>query len=238
MKPLAILAAVLLLPSALSWAQSPDPATAEGLGLLEEGRTTLELKPLTDARSVFTQLTLHDSNNALSFYQLARVNWYLIDFYEGHHDKKGAEHALDDAIAAVQRSISLNDKSADAHSLLGDLYGRKIGFGGLLYGPRYGPKAGAEKNKALVLDPNNSRVYAGLGRGYLETPKMFGGDLGKAIANFRRATQLDPGCDENFVWLALAYRKKGNAADADKALQEALRLNPRSAFARNATSGK
>jgi tetratricopeptide (TPR) repeat protein len=166
------------------------------------------------------------------------VDWYFIDSYENRHDKKSAEQALQDAIVAVQRAIGLNDKSADAHSLLGDLYGRKIGFGGMLNGPRYGPKAGAEKNKALALDARNPRVYAGLGRGYLETPRMFGGDLDKAIDNFRRATQLDPSFDENFVWLALAYRKKGDTANADKALQEALRLNPRSLFAKRTQSGR
>jgi hypothetical protein len=37
--------------------------------------------------------------------------------------------ALDKAIEAVQQSIQLNDKSADAHSLLADFYSRKISFG-------------------------------------------------------------------------------------------------------------
>jgi tetratricopeptide (TPR) repeat protein len=228
----------LAFPLGLAFAQIPDPAILDGLRLLEEGRTTLELKPLTDARTFFTQLTQKDPNNAAYFYDLARVDWYFIDCYETHHDKKSAERALDDAIAAVQRAVSLNDKSSDAHSLLGDLYGRKIGFGGMFAGPRYGPKAGTEKNKALALDAANPRVYAAFGRQYLEAPKMFGGDVDKAIDSFHKATQLDPSFDENFVWLAIAYRKKGDNASADKALQEALRLNPRSEFARNTQAGK
>jgi len=40
----------------------------------------------------------------------------------------------------------------------------------------------------------------------------------KAIADFRKATQLDPKSDENFVWLALALRKKGDNASADQAM--------------------
>ena len=42
--------------------------------------------------------------------------------------------------------------------------------------------------------------------------------------------------DETYVWLAIALRKKGDAAGADQALQEALRLNPRSAFAQQTTA--
>jgi Flp pilus assembly protein TadD len=61
---------------------------------------------------------------------------------------------------------------------------------------------------------------------------MFGGDVDKAIASFRQATQLDPKSDEAYVWLAIALRKKGDAAGAEQALQQALQLNPRSAFAK------
>jgi Flp pilus assembly protein TadD len=62
---------------------------------------------------------------------------------------------------------------------------------------------------------------------------MFGGDVDKAIENLQKATEADPKNDENFVWLAIAYRKKGNTADADKALAEARRLNPGSVFAKD-----
>jgi tetratricopeptide (TPR) repeat protein len=152
--------------------------------------------------------------------------------------KRNAERSLDEAIAAIQQSINLNDNSADAHSLLAGLYGRKISFGGFMAGARYGPKNDAENKKAVALDPNNPRVYASLGGEYLHAPKMFGGDVDKAIESFRKATQLDATNDENFVWLALAYRKKGDTANADKALQEALRINPRSAFAKSVAAAK
>lgn len=229
---------LLLFVSPLAFAQASDPALMEGLRLLEEGRTTLEERSLTAAKDYFTQLAHKSGNNPVYFYQLARVDSYLVEAYANHDDKKNAERSLDEAIAATQQSIGLNDKSAGAHSLLANLYGRRIGFGGLMAGPRYGPKVGAENKKALALDANNPQVYASLGRQYLYTPKMFGGDLDKAIENFRKATQLDATSDENFVWLGIAYRKKGDAVNAEKAFQEGLRINPRSAFAKNAAAGK
>src|SRR6266850_3123999 len=100
-------------------------------------------------------------------------------------DKKPAAAAVEKAIEAVQHSIQLNEKSANAHSLLADLYGRKISFGMAMFaGPEYGPKVQAENQRALELDPNSASAFASRGRQYLETPRMFGGDVDKAIGDF------------------------------------------------------
>ena len=220
------------------WSQAPDPALDQGLRLLEEGRTTLNDGTLTQARDYFAKLTQQHADNAVYFYELARVDQYQCQSYLQRGDKKNAEHALDSAIASVQQSIKLNDNSADAHSLLADLYGQKIGMGvGMFAGPKFGPKLKAENERAMALDAKNPRVYASLGRQYFEAPKMFGGDNDKAIESFRKSTQLDPQSDETYVWLAMALRKKGDAAGADQALQTALKLNPQSVFAQK-TAGK
>ena len=217
----------------LAYSQNTDPALDDGLRLLDEARTTLEDASLTRAQDYFVQLTQQHPGNAAYFYELARVQFYRCHGLSLHGDKKKAERALDQAMASVQQSLKLNEKSPDAHSLLADIYGRKIGFGvGMFAGPKYGPKVQAENKRAQELDANNPRVFASLGRQYLEAPHMFGGDVDKAIASFRQATQLDPKSDETYVWLAIALRKKGDAAGAEQELQQALRLNPRSAFAK------
>jgi tetratricopeptide (TPR) repeat protein len=137
-------------------------------------------------------------------------------------------------MSTVQQSLKLNDKSADAHSLLADLYGRKIGFGVAMFaGPKYGPKVKSENQRAQELDANDPRVFASLGRQYLMAPHMFGGDLDKAIESFRKSTQLAPDFDETYVWLAIALRKKGDTRGAEQALGQALKLNPRSVFAKS-----
>jgi tetratricopeptide (TPR) repeat protein len=232
----------LILPSfgvSVAAQQAADPEMEQGLHLLEEGRTTLDDSVLTQARDFFTKLTQQHPDNAVYFYELARVNFYHCESYVTHGDKKKGEKALDTAIENAQQSLKLNEKSADTHSLLGDLYGRKISFGmGMIAGPKYGPKAQAENKRALELDANNPRVFASWGREYLNAPKMFGGDLDKAIESFRKSTQLDPNFDETFVWLGIALRKKGDAAGADQALQQALKLNPRSVFAQQTAAKK
>jgi tetratricopeptide (TPR) repeat protein len=224
---------VVLLVLVTTLAQGQEPALAKGLDLLEQGRTTLDDAKLTAARAYFTSLTEKDSTNFADWYALARVQSYQVDAFSQHNQKKDAERALEDAITSVQRAIAINDKSADAHSMLADLYGRKFSFGGFMAGAKFGPKSDAENKKALALDPNNPRVHASLGRQYLHAPKMFGGDIDKAIAQFKQSTEVDPNSDEAFVWLSVAYRKKGDVASADRALQEALRLNPQSQLAQN-----
>jgi len=233
---------LLLLLSCATFAQAPDPSLpsvlAPGLHLLQEGRTTLDQKTLVEARDYFSHLINKGRNNPEYFYQLARADSYRIDAYRAQHDSKNAEATLKQAISEVERAIELNDNSAKAHSLLADLYGRKISIAGFMAGPHYGPKIDSENKKALALDPKDSNVLASRGREYLMAPSMFGGDVNKAIDSFRKATQADPANDENFVWLSLAYRKAGNSVEAEKAVHEALRLNPGSVFAKNTAAGR
>lgn len=218
---------------ALTVASFGQQADAQLASALEQARTSLDVDALIRVRDLATAQAKQHPESAEAFYQLARANSYLTDAYTMRHDKKNAERALDAAIENLQQSLKLNEKSSDAHSLLADCYGRKIGLGTPMFaGPKYGPKVGAENQRALELDPNSARAHASLGRQYFEAPKMFGGDLDKAIVEFRKATELDPKSDEAFVWLAMALRKKGDAAGAQSAIEQALRLNPESAFAR------
>src|SRR5258708_31405045 len=130
-------------------------------------------------------------------------------------DKKAAAAALEKAIEAVQRSIQRNDKSADAHSLLADLYGRKISLGNAMFaGPKYGPKVKEENAKAMALDDENPRVWASQGRQCLMAPKMFGGDVTKPIESLEESVSLDPRQDETYVWLRTAYKQHADKRKA------------------------
>jgi tetratricopeptide (TPR) repeat protein len=203
---------------------------------LEDGRSTLDDPTLASARRVFEQCVKENAGNSRCYYDLGRVDSYLIDVNERRKDKQGSLRSLDSAIENTQRSIDLDNGFADAHAMLADLYGRKIGYGGMLTGMRLGPKAEAETKRALQLDPNDPRIYLVIGRRQLYSPKMFGGDVDEAIRSFQKSTKLDPHNDENFVWLAMAYAKKGESNSAKAAVDEALRLNNRNVIAREIRS--
>ena len=199
---------------------------------LEEGRNTLDEQTLMAARQVFERCAQERGDRARCYYDLGRTDSYMIQAREYNGNRKGALEALDSGIENARRAVELDENFADAHALLGDLYGRKIGYGGMLAGMKYGSRAEAEVNRAMQLDSNDPRIYVVEGRRELYSPKMFGGDIDKAIESFRRSTTINPNYDEGFVWLAIAYDKKGDRDAAKAAVAEALRLNHRSVFAK------
>lgn len=230
----ALTSAVLCLsqvPGSLAKA-ADDPLAAA----LETARRTRDESQLQSLKGQLQQRISQNANGAQDYYLLAKVEGYLVDVFEAHKDKKTAEAAVDSAIAAAQHSIQLNDKSADAHSLLADLYGRKISFGGAFAGPRFGPKIGDENKRAMALEDKNPRVWASLGRQYLMAPKMFGGDTGKAIESFQKSLEIDPSQDETWIWLAKAFQKEGENNKARDAMGHALQLNPDSKFAKSVSA--
>jgi tetratricopeptide (TPR) repeat protein len=208
--------------------EGTNPLTA----LIEAARRTRDEAQLQSLKAQLEQRIAQYPKDAKAQYQLAEVQGYLADAYELRKEKKQASAAVDKAIEAAQHSIQLDDKSADAHSLLADLYGRKIGLGnGMFAGPHFGPKVKDENQRAMALDDKDPRVWASLGRQYLLAPKMFGGDLSKAIDSFQKSLSIDPQQDDTYVWLAKAYQKQGDHAKASEAIQHALQLNPQNPLA-------
>jgi cytochrome c-type biogenesis protein CcmH/NrfG len=203
---------------------------------IEAARKTHDDTELLSLKAQLEQKIAQNASDARTYYHLARIESYLLDLCEMRGDKKAAAAVIDKAIDAAQRSIQLNDKSADAHSLMGDLYGRKIAYGGMFAGPRFGPKVGEENKKAMALDDKSPRVWASLGRQYLMAPKMFGGDVGKAIESFQKSLAIDPSQDETWTWLARAFHKQGDRAKSREAIQRALQLNPGSPVAKAAAA--
>jgi cytochrome c-type biogenesis protein CcmH/NrfG len=225
----------------LSLILSGSPASSaadDSLGAaIEAARRTHDEKQLQSLKTQLEQKIVQSPNDAGNYLDLARVQEYLLDDYEMRKDKKAAGDAVDKAIDAAQRSIQLNDKSADTHSLLADLYGRKISLGNAMFaGPKFGPKVKEENAKAMALDDKNPRVWASLGRQCLMAPKMFGGDVTKAIESLEKSVALDPRQDETYVWLAKAYKKHGDKSKAQDAIQHALILNPDSPWIKNAAN--
>ena len=224
-----LLSAVLVFLSSSASAGTYYPFTTDDplAPSIEAARRIRDESKLQSVKAQLEQEIAQNPNDAGAYYDLARVHSYLLDVYEMRKDKKTAVAAIDKAIEAVQRSIQINDKSADAHSLLADLYGRKISLGNAMFaGPKLGPKIKEENARAMSLDDKNPRVWASLGRQYLMTPKMFGGDVAKALESLQKSLALDPAQDETWVWLARAFQKQGDKSKSHDAVQHALSLNP------------
>jgi hypothetical protein len=98
---------------------------------LEEGRAVLDEGTLITARDIFEDCTRRDAKNARCYYDMGRTDSYIADVRERDRDKRAAQQTIDSAIESTRHSIDLNAGFADAHALLAELYGRKIGYGGV-----------------------------------------------------------------------------------------------------------
>ena len=83
---------------------------------VEAARKTHDEAQLQSLKAQLEQKLGQDRKDSRGYLDLAQVNAYLADVYEMKKDKKSEAAAVDRAIELVQRSIQLNDKSADAHS--------------------------------------------------------------------------------------------------------------------------
>jgi len=205
---------------------------------VEAARKTLDEKQLQSVKEQIEQKVAENAGDAHLYFELARVQDYFAEVHEMRKEKKAAAESVDQAIEAVQHSIRLNDKSAEAHSLLADLYGRKISLGNAMFaGPKFGPRVKEEHKRAMALDDKNPRGWASLGRQYLMAPKMFGGDTLKAIESFQKSLAIDSAQDETWIWLGKALQKQGDKDKAREAIQKSLSLNPESPFAKATAAG-
>src|SRR5262249_7946017 len=88
--------------------------------------------------------------DAQCYYEAGGVQLYLADACELRKDKKAASAATDHGIELALYSLQLNEKSADTHALLGDLYAHKITYGVAMFtGPKFGPKINDEIAKGM-----------------------------------------------------------------------------------------
>lgn len=141
---------------------------------------------------------------------------YLIGL--GYLQRYDVTSNLDAAIDAFRQSIDLDSKYALAYAGLGEAAWRKY-------------EASKEKplvqtavencERAYRLRPELPRVAIALGLVHAGT-----GENDKAIEDFRKALDLDPGNDAAYRGLAKAYEVKGDLSEAEATYKRAVQLKP------------
>ena len=80
-------------------------------------------------------------------------------------------------------------------------------------------------------------AYVGLGRLYLQAPKVLGGDIGKAIEYLEKGVKLNPNNTMMRFHLAEAYEANNRDADAKKQIETLMSDYSRSEVHRGAQNG-
>jgi tetratricopeptide (TPR) repeat protein len=166
------------------------------------------------------------TGDAQTQYGAALAQSTLAEVAEEVRDKVQARTAADAGMKYAERAITLNPNSAEYHRLLGTLCGQAAGAVGGFGALKYGRCALDEVNKAVGLDAKAAMNYVSRGVGNYYLPPMLGGGVELAIQDFEKAISLDARLEEAHLWLGIALRRAKRNAEAHKAFEKAVALNP------------
>ncbi len=192
---------------------------------LETARDLQDRPALEKAVNEYAAAAAKTPNDADAQYRLALACSYQAEVDIELHDKKAGQQAAERGIRAGEKAVSLNGNNAEFLRVLGTLYGQAIVD--IPSGLSYGAKAKDAINRAVEKAPKSSAVYVARGVGNFYLPAMLGGGPKPAIEDFKKAIQLDPNNAEAYLWLGVSLHKDNQAAEARKALQKSLALNPK-----------
>lgn len=173
-----------------------------------------------------------ETNDAGAQYRAALAQSYVAEVAIEVRDRNAAKNAAEAGIRAAQRAVALKPDSAEYHRVLGTLCGQVIPANAVLGGMKYGKCAKEAVNKATELDPKSPVAWIAHGVGNYYLPAALGGGVELAIQDFEKAIKLDGKSADAHLWLGIALRQTGRNADARKALQKALELNPNRIWAK------
>ena len=196
---------------------------------LTKARDAQDRAALDKLSAQYSTAAAQKPNDVQALYQSALAQSYVAEVATEVGDKNRARTAAETGIKSAQRAVSLKPESAEYHRILGTLCGQVIPAN-VLAGLKWGNCARDEVEKAVSLDPKSAMNYVSRGVGNYYLPSALGGGVDKAIQDFQKAETIDPQLADAQQWLGIAFRKAGRNAEAHKALEKAVALNPARAW--------
>jgi len=204
---------------------------ASPTGALEAARDQQDRAALQRMADEAAAAAAKAPNDAEAQYRMAVASSYLAEVALELRDKKLAEQAAERGVKAAEQAAALKPDTAEYYRVLGTLCGQVIPAN-VLTGLGYGKRAKDAIDKAIAKDPKSSPAYMARGVGNYYLPAALGGGMDVAIADFRKAIDLDPRNADAYLWLGLTLRKQNKDAEARQAFQKSLELNPRRVWAK------
>jgi tetratricopeptide (TPR) repeat protein len=133
------------------------------------------------------------------------------------------------AIEILEKAAAQDPQSAEAHFALGLAYGSKGQQGGVFAAAKYGPKAKAEFEQTLALNPKHVEARFGLVQFYAIAPGFMGGSVEQALEQARQLKAVDPLVGHRAY--AFIYTQQKKHALAKKEYLDAIREHANSARA-------
>jgi adenylate cyclase len=168
---------------------------------------------LQTAIDYFKQAIEQDSNYALAYAGLADSHVLLPYFGTGT-----LQQSIPPANAAAQKALELDPTLAEPHSTLGQILFYDFDF----------PQSKKEFERAIALDPNDATAHQWFGNG----PLIVTGEFDRAIAESKRAVELDPLSLVINTDLAVGYTMARRYPEAIEQFNKILEMDRRFYYAR------
>lgn len=165
-----------------------------------------------------------DYGNYEAAWKLARAA-----FYVGDHTQNDDERSdmFREGIEAGKAAIALQPEKADGHFWLGANYGGDAAHSTLANLSSF-QDIKREMESVLKIDETYQgySAYLGLGRLYLQAPKVMGGDTSKAIEYLEKGVKLSPNNTMMRFHLAEAYVEADRDGEAKKQIETIMSTTP------------
>lgn len=194
---------------------------------LYEGRE--DMNKARVAVASLRQARVTDSGNYEAAWKLARASFYVGDRTESRPEK---DDMFREGTEAGKAAIQLQPDKPEGHFWLGANYGGSAANSTIANLSSF-QDIKREMETVLKLDESYQgySAYLGLGRLYLQAPKILGGDTGKAIEYLEKGVKLNPNHGLMRFHLAQAYQSANRDAEAKKQIESLTAITPDPKFA-------
>jgi len=182
---------------------------------------------MTKARTAVTilrQAHAADYGNYEAAWKLARAAFFVGDRTDNDTER---DDMFREGTLAGKAAVQLQPNKPEGHFWLGANYGGTAAHSTLSNLSSFQDIKG-EMEAVLKLDESYQgySAYLGLGRLYLQAPKVLGGDVGKAIDYLEKGLKLNPNNTVMRFHLAEAYEANNRDAEARKEIETIIATTP------------
>lgn len=189
---------------------------------LYEGRD--DMTKARTAVTILRQAHAADYGNYEAAWKLARAAFFVGDRTDNDSERDDMFRV---GTQAGKAAVQLQPNKPEGHFWLGANYGGTAAHSTLANLSSF-QDIKAEMEAVLNLDESYQgySAYLGLGRLYLQAPKVLGGDVGKAIEYLEKGIKLNPNNTVMRFHLAEAYEANDRNAEAKKQIETILATTP------------
>jgi len=213
---------------------SQSPASTGGADAKMAADKLAEAEPLYDGREDMTkartavtalrQAHAADYGNYEAAWKLSRAAFYVGDRTDNETER---DTMFKEGTDAGKAAVQLQPNKPDGHFWLGANYGGSAEHSTLSNLSSFQDIKG-EMEAVLKIDEGYQgySAYLGLGRLYLQAPKMLGGDPAKAVEYLEKGVKANPTNTLMRYELAAAYQATGRSGEAKKQIETLMSTTP------------